>query len=231
MGIVTMGIPKEMAIELARLNNSTIFVETGTFHGGTTRWASNNFETVHTIERAESLYNLHSKELSKIKEVIPHFGDSRDILPQIVKDIRGQRAIFWLDGHWSGGKTAGEYDECPLLDEMTCLSNCAEDIIMIDDARLFLCAPPLPHNPSQWPTIPDIVNALPASAKRSFVQIVDDVIFIVPREDALRNCLVGYAQRRSNDFWREFVKGKSSPKKYFRSFLSGIKRRITTGYR
>jgi hypothetical protein len=204
MGIVTLGIPQQIAIELARLNGSTVFVETGTFHGSTARWASNHFEIVHTVERSESLYNLHSNELAQIKGVTPHLGDSRDILPQIVRDIYGQRAVYWLDGHWSGGETAGEYDESPLLDELGCLSSRTEDIILIDDARLFLCAPPLPHNPSQWPTISDILNVLPAAAKKPFVQIVDDVIFIVPNENALRNRIVAYAQRRSNAFWEEF---------------------------
>ncbi|MBA2620032.1 MAG: hypothetical protein H0U87_02405 [Acidobacteria bacterium] len=147
MGIVNMGVPEQIVIDLARLNDSTIFVETGTFQGDTTKWAANYFETVHTIERAESLYKRHSAELAQIKGVNPHFGDSRDILRQIVKDIGERSAIFWLDGHWSGGETAGETDECPLLGELACISNRTEDIILIDDARLFLCAPPLPHNP------------------------------------------------------------------------------------
>jgi hypothetical protein len=227
MGIVTPGIPQQIVIDLARLNGSTVFVETGTFYGGTTRWAANHFEIVHTIERAESLYNLHSRELSQIKGVKPHLGDSRNVLPQIVKDIRGQRAVYWLDGHWSGGETAGEFDECPLLDELACLANCTQDIILIDDARLFLCAPPLPHNPSQWATISEIFNVLPLSAKKSFVQIVDDVIFIIPDEDALRNCLVEYSQGRANDFWKEFGKlqrGKSSFKARLTNLLSRIKR-------
>ncbi len=227
MGIVTMGIPQQIVIELARLNGSTTFVETGTFHGDTTRWASSCFEIVHTIERAENLYNLHSKELARIKGVNPHLGDSRDVLPQIVEVIHGQKAVFWLDGHWSGGDTAGESDECPLLDELACLSNRAEDIILIDDARLFLCAPPLPHNPSQWATISDILDILSQSAKKSFVQIIDDVIFIVPNEDAVRNHLVSYAQRRSNDFWGEFGKlqrSKLSTKKRLINLLSRIRR-------
>jgi hypothetical protein len=205
MGILTQGVPQQITIELARLSNSAIFVETGTYHGDTTRWASNHFEIVHTIERAESLYNLHSNQLAQIKGVTPHLGDSRDILPQIVRDIDSQTAVYWLDGHWSGGETAGEYDECPLLDELRCLEP-HRSIILIDDARLFLCAPPFPHNPSQWPTISDIIAVLSAAAKSPFVQIVDDVIFVVPNENALRNCLVVYAQARSNDFWREFGK-------------------------
>lgn len=208
-----MGIPQEIVIGLARLNDSRIFVETGTFEGGTTRWASNYFETVHTIERAENLYNLHSNELAHIKGVTPHLGDSRDILPQILNDIGGQKAVYWLDGHWSGGETSGENDECPLLDELICLSSRTEDIILIDDARLFLCSPPLPHNPFQWPTIADIVSVLPASDKKPFVQVVDDVIFIIPNEDVLKNHLIEYTQRRSTVFWTEFSKiqrGKSS---------------------
>ena len=206
MGIVAMGISQEIVIELAGLNNSTIFVETGTYHGSTTRWASNYFETVHTIERAENLYNLHSNELAQIKGVTPHLGDSRDILPQILKDISGQKAVYWLDGHWSGGETAGENDECPLLDELICLSSRTEDIILIDDARLFLCAPPLPHNPSQWPTISDILAVFPVSDKKPFVQVVDDVIFIIPNEKTLDKGGADRVIKRSELFWADFSK-------------------------
>lgn len=48
-GIITMRVPKEMVIWLARFNKST-----------------NYFEAVHVIERAESLYNLHSNELAQL---------------------------------------------------------------------------------------------------------------------------------------------------------------------
>jgi hypothetical protein len=205
-------------------------VETGTFHGDTTRWAANHFEIVHTIERAESLYNLHRTELAQIKGVTPHWGDSRHILPQIVREIRGQRAVYWLDGHWSGGDTAGEGDECPLVDELACLSSRAEDIILIDDARYFLCAPPGPHKPLHWPTISDIVQVLPA--KKQFVQIIDDVIFIIPNEDPLRNHLVHYAQERANSFWEAFGKlqrDKVPLKTRVKDRLRRIRRRITTG--
>lgn len=212
MGMVTKGIPQQIAIDLARTNSCTIFVETGTSRGNTTRWAANHFKTVHTIERAKSLYELYREKLAKIDGVTPHLGDSRDILPKIVDGIHGERAVFWLDGHWSGGETAGEDDECPLLDELACLSSRTGDIILIDDARLFLSAPPPPHKSSYWPTIVDIVNALPVSGKKQYVQIVDDVIFIVPNEDGPRHCLLAYAQRRSHEFWEQFVRngrGKS----------------------
>jgi len=98
MGIVTMGAPAEIVLDLARLNGCTVFVETGTFHGSTTRWAADHFNTVHTIERAEELFRLHSGELARIEGVTPHLGDSRDILPDIIKELGDRMTMYWLDG-------------------------------------------------------------------------------------------------------------------------------------
>lgn len=208
MGIVTFGIPQEITIELARLHGASVFIETGTFHGVTTKWASTHFESVHTIERAEYLYNLHCKELAQARSITPHLGDSREILPKILEGIGDQKCVFWLDAHWSGGETAGKNDRCPLLGELACLTSRHDDMILIDDARYFLCAPPVAHKAAQWPTIPEIVSALPKGEKAPFVQIVDDVIFVIPRKDALENSLVEYARRRSQLFWAEFSKSQ-----------------------
>ncbi len=205
MGLVRMGIPEQIVVELATINVCTAFVETGTFQGDTTRWAANHFATVHTIERAESLYALQRDSLARLRGVTPHLGDSRDVLPGLVSALGQQRAVYWLDGHWSGGDTAGEGDECPIIDELACLAERTEDIILIDDARLFLCAPPSPHNPSQWPTIADIVMRIATPGER-FVQIVDDVIFIIPDTPALKQHLVGYCQARADSFWQEFAR-------------------------
>jgi hypothetical protein len=221
MGII--GFPQEITIELAKLNNSKVFIETGTLHGGTTRWAANHFDSVHTIERAENLYDLHSSELAQIPAVTPHLGDSRQILPHILAQMGQQRCVFWLDGHWSGGETAGAEDECPLLDELACLSGRQDDIILIDDARLFLCVPPQPHNPAQWPTIAEIISALPVSTQAPFVQVVDDVIFIIPSHERLKQCLVNYAQTRANLFWTQFGQAQMEQA----SFGNRLKRRIT----
>ena len=152
-----------------------------------------------TIELSEILFDRHGGKLAEIDNVTPHQGDSREILPEIIRAHPDQRCLFWLDGHWSGGETAGEDDECPLLGELACLSERRNDIILIDDARLFLCAPPRPHKPSQWPTISEVITFLIESGDRRFVQIVDDVIFIVPDQGNLRECLVEYAQVRANE--------------------------------
>lgn len=204
MGLATPGIPGDITLELARLNDATVFVETGTFRGETTRWASQYFGSVYTIEKAEGLYSLYNRELAQLKGVKPLWGDSRNLLPSVIAEIGARNAIFWLDGHWSGGETAGEDDECPVLGELGCLSGRAQDVVLIDDAHLFLCAPPSPHQPSQWPTIVEIVQALSSPPGRPYIQIVDDVIFAIPQKEPLKSCLIGYAQQRGDSFWRKW---------------------------
>lgn len=227
MGIVDHGIPKDITLELAKLSNIKVFIETGTYLGHTTRWASQYFECVFTVERSEKLFYAHAKELAQIKGVTPLLGDSREVLPTILKKIGEQKAIFWLDGHWSGGETYGIDDECPLLDELDILGERTQDIILIDDARLFLSAPPRPHKVNQWPTIRDIIKAPSVSQKESYIQIIDDVIFCVPNEEKLRLHLSNYAQDRADAFWAEFRRYQNAPTKKlsFRYILSKIRNR------
>lgn len=197
MGTVSFGVPSEITLALSRLNSVKTFVETGTFRGGTTRWAAAHFEKVFTIERAPTIYELNAPDLGRFPNVTALLGDSRRVLPEIVSALGDQPAVFWLDGHWSGADTAGESDECPLLGELAALSGRHEDIILIDDARLFLSAPPRPHNPTEWPGVCEIVEALGRHCGKPFVQIIDDVIFAVPSKEQMRICLVEYAQARA----------------------------------
>jgi len=139
-------------------------------------------EASFTVERAESIYRSQKEQLASLAGVKLLYGDSRKVLPSVVAEIGARKAVFWLDGHWSGAETAGADDECPLMGELACLSGRTGDIVLIDDARLFLCAPPQPHKASEWPTISDVVEALSRLHSRPFVQVIDDVIFAIPDE-------------------------------------------------
>jgi len=227
MGIVNSGIPSEITLELAKLNHAAIFVETGTFQGETARWAADHFESVFTVERAESIYRSQKEQLASLAGVKLLYGDSRKVLPSVVAEIGARKAVFWLDGHWSGAETAGADDECPLMGELACLSGRTGDIVLIDDARLFLCAPPQPHKASEWPTISDVVEALSRLHSRPFIQVVDDVIFAIPDEAPLKNCLINYAQERSNAFWQSYQKPqiKKSLRRGLKTLVSRIIKR------
>lgn len=203
MGIVFNGIPHALALELAQINRSAVFVETGTYEGRTARWAAEHFGFVFTIERSPALHARAAQALAGMKHVEPLCGDTRALLKPIVEGLHALRAIHWLDAHWSGGSTAGEDAECPLLDELQVLAGRHDDIILIDDARLFLSAPPQPHRPEAWPSIVDIARVA-CPDKRRHLQIVDDVIVIVPNRPELVGALTAYAQQRATAFWQAF---------------------------
>ena len=220
MGIVAPGFPADIALELAQIENISVFVETGTYRGDTARLAASHFAQVHTIELSENFYRDNAEKFSSVPNIVPHLGDSRAVLPHILSKIGSQPALFWLDGHWSSGVTAGAGDECPLLDELALLGQRDADLILIDDARFFLSAPPAPHDPACWPTLVDIVHALPDQGGRCFMQIIDDVIFIVPRKLPLVQALIAHARRRPRA-WQA-----AAPAAPFKGRRPGLARRV-----
>jgi hypothetical protein len=198
MGTINQGVPADITLKLSRLSGARTFVETGTFKGRSARWAAQHFEKVVTIEGSKELFDEHGGALKAIQNVEPLFGDSRAILPSIVEKIGP--AVFWLDAHWSSGKTFGQGDECPLLEELAVLSTRQGDIVLIDDARLFLHAPPEPHDADDWPTVADIIHAFDRWTHPPHIQIIDDVIFAVPAN--LRDVLNQHARRPTAEPFR-----------------------------
>jgi hypothetical protein len=200
MGMIQLGAPFEIILELAKISKATTFIETGTYHGSSSRWAAQHFKSVVTMELSPALYQQHHEELRALGNVEPLRGDSKILLPQVISRLGGAPAVFWLDGHWSSGETAGEEDECPLLGELEALVQRRGDIILIDDARLFLSTPPAPYRPDKWPTITEISRLLTHQAEQPFVQIIDDVIFVVPAHPELKKCLIDYGRLRAKAF-------------------------------
>jgi hypothetical protein len=200
MDIPSTRMIKLIAQVLAAEGNCHAFVESGTYMGVTTRWGAKNFRAVFTIERYEPLYKAYSPELAALPNVTPLLGDSSDWLPVIARGLEEFSALYWLDAHWSGAGTGGEDNECPLLAELAPLAKRPQDIILIDDARLFLCAPPLPHKPGAWPTIAQVIQAL---GPGRHVQIVEDVIVAVPDEPRFVNLLTHHAQVQSTYQWQQ----------------------------
>jgi hypothetical protein len=89
--------------------------------------------------------------------------------------------LYWLDGHWVGGPTAGANRQCPVLEEIRQLEpGHRDDCSLIDDARCFTAAPPPPFAPEQWPTVIEVIDALRASRPESHITVVQDLIVSVP---------------------------------------------------
>jgi hypothetical protein len=174
MGIVRMGCPEDFIIQLKEKFEIEEFVETGTYKGHTSIWASKNFNSVKTIENSQIIFDKYSKKLTGYQNIERLFGNSADVIKKVANKSKIQ--LFWLDAHWCGGDTFGTEDECPLIEELETIKEMAhpESIILIDDARLFMAPPPLPHNSKDWPTLHDIFDCV---STHYFSAVFDDVIF------------------------------------------------------
>ena len=178
MGIVNFGIPEQEVKWLREKMGLNTVVEGGTFYGGTAQSLSKEFEMVYTIEKSDVMFEIAKDRLGSLPNIRQLHGDTREHLPKIVSE--SDNILFWLDAHWSGGETYGEHDECPLLAELDIIfhSQMNNFAILIDDARLFLAPPPLPHQLENWPTIKQVVSKTPDHYD---IIVHDDVIFIAPK--------------------------------------------------
>lgn len=230
MGLILLGLYDKATLFLKEISGIDEFVETGTYCGSTTAWAANHFAHVSTIELSEQLYKKTSERLAYLKNVTFILGDSRNELSKIIERSQGP-IIFWLDAHWSGGNTAGEEDQCPLLEELKIIySSQYEHIVMIDDARTFTLPPRKPNNYNQFPTISDIVTAV--QPFNVYLVVLDDVIYLIPSR--LRDSVVDFFQDEaaiSEDRYWKLLSGTSknscSKSKWLKRKVKQLWRRLS----
>lgn len=166
------GVPKPLTLALRDAGQFSAFVETGTYKGDTTRWAAGEFASVTTLEAYKPRYTKTKSGLKDLSNVRFVHDDSRNLV-NYLPDVP---AILWLDAHWCGDyeKSLGTDGECPLIEELAAVR--PGDVVLIDDARLFINPPPRPHDPKQWPTMEQIRKALHGR----YTVLVKDVIVSVP---------------------------------------------------
>ncbi|HOI92074.1 MAG TPA: hypothetical protein PLK28_16350 [Candidatus Rifleibacterium sp.] len=187
MGEIQLGIPLETALFLSQKLSLKTFVEGGTFEGATAITAAPHFKKVFTIEKSEAMHATAVRNLNGKKTITLLKGDTREHLPALLKEHND--FLFWLDAHWSGNLTYGEGDECPLIEELKMIFASKRNFaIMIDDARMFLAPPPLPHVATSWPNVKKIVSVMPDNYD---LYVFQDVIYVFPVEagDAFRDFL------------------------------------------
>ncbi len=149
------------------------------------------------------LQNIIHKQSPRFKDdpkIFLHLGHSPEILQQIACSLLNKSVLYWLDAHWcAADQAAGESSQCPLLDELGAISGLNEQsIILIDDARLFLCPPPRPHEISQWPSFDSVLKRLRGLSSAHEIMILNDVIICFPA--VVRESLKFYAHEHSTDW-------------------------------
>jgi hypothetical protein len=154
-------------------------VETGTYLGSTARALARVLPSVVTIELSPELHRAAAASLADAPSIRALQGHSAQVLRE-VNDV-STPTLYYLDGHWSAGPTAGVEDECPVLAELDAIApGHPDDCVLIDDARFFASAPPPPHDPAKWPTLIEVFDALRARWPEHIVTVLADQVIAVP---------------------------------------------------
>jgi hypothetical protein len=164
------------SIKLAVINNNipsprpNVFVETGTYHGETVAAVKQLYASVISIEVDDALYRKACARFATDNNVHIVFGDCASEMPAILAGLQGP-AVFWLDGHYSGGETGMGEVEDPILVSLNQIAShpVKEHVIFVDDARTF-------DGRGGRPDISDVFNYIKRINDRYIIRIQHDII-------------------------------------------------------
>jgi hypothetical protein len=197
VGAVYFSIDTQLISELKRHLPLEVLVETGTFEGDTVAQVRELFETVYTVELSEKYFEISRQRFLHDPAVYVSQGHSPDWLKELTPRLKDLPVLYWLDAHWCvAEQTAGEISQCPLMEELKaigCLNS--QSVLMIDDAHLFLCPPPQPHESSQWPPFDGLIRQLRTLSPRHQMMVLNDVFLLYP--DRVANIVQAYARENS----------------------------------
>ncbi len=145
-----------------------LFIETGTQAGEMLAALAPCFSRLVSIELHPDLAAAARLRFRADPRVEILEGDSAAIFPRVIAEVR-EPALCWLDAHFTGGPSAGEGHQAPILAEIAAIldSPVSGHTVLIDDARCFTGS-------GGFPTIDD-VRRLCAKRGGTF-EVADDII-------------------------------------------------------
>ena len=150
----------------------TAFVESGTFYGDTVDAIKSRVEVVVTIEISPALAAGARRRFKNDMRVRVLEGDSGELLPEVLNTL-DRPALFWLDGHYSGGVTGRGDEDTPIRAELAAIfaqSTARGHVVLIDDARHF--------DGKAYPSLGEVAE-LARLADYSF-EVRDDITRLTP---------------------------------------------------
>jgi hypothetical protein len=158
----------------ARGFSLSVLIETGTFFGDMIEAVRGDFREVYSIELSARLHRKARRRFAGAPNVHLVHGDSGVELARLLRGLDGP-ALFWLDGHFSGGVTARGESDTPILRELEAIFShpVPEHVVLVDDARLFGTEP-------DYPSL-DELRSIVARARPAWgLRVEDDIIRIGP---------------------------------------------------
>lgn len=180
MGMFHAGVPGWLLRWVASETSIRRSVETGTFRGDTTMALADAIGQCTSIEIEHGHAGRASARFAQRPDITILEGDSRSLLSSLSEPNQSP-AFYWLDGHWSGEGTGGADSPCALLAEIDIIcrhNGIADNVVAIDDARLFGMPHSLDPTMLHFPRLSTVLRRLDEHGAQSFV--VDDVIVAVP---------------------------------------------------
>ena len=146
-----------------------VLIETGTYLGDTVADLRENFDEVFSIELDDQLFRLAQRRFSGLPRVHVLHGDSSEVLPTILARLQTP-ALFWLDGHFSGGPTAKAALETPLFRELDAVAShgIKGHVVLIDDARCL--------GTGDYPSLEAVETLVRARQADWCVELAEDIV-------------------------------------------------------
>jgi len=141
LNFINIGNPSNLKKRRLIVNSATdrgikTLIETGTYFGHSTIFFSKKFNKVITIEISKGLFDFTSKKFINHQNIHNFLGDSSVVMKDLLDELDAP-AVFFLDGHASGGVTESGELPSPIEKELKILSSfnyLQNSIVFIDDA-------------------------------------------------------------------------------------------------
>jgi hypothetical protein len=200
MGAISFSVDKELLQFFQQRLQIRTFVETGTYQGGSLNVAAEFFPECHSIEMSPELYENAKKQFAGRTHIKLYQGESAATLAANSVHFAERPVLFWLDAHWCVGEnTAGQDSQSPLREELRAIGKLhPQSVVLIDDARYYLCPPPIPHRFTDWPDFHDLVIILLSLSNQHRLMIFNDVLLFYPEN--IRSDMAAFAHQQGVDW-------------------------------
>jgi hypothetical protein len=171
---------KQQAIQYYQKKSGySVLVETGTYKGDMVLAQKEYFKKIYSIELSQMLFEKAKKRFHGQAGIHLLQGNSGEVISDVLKELK-EPAIFWLDGHYSGGITATIEKYSPIEEEMEMIiaNNQLKHIILIDDARGF-------NGEHGYPTIQQLEQTTANRLPGYHLSVDEDIIRLVPEKFSL----------------------------------------------
>lgn len=166
-------IKQKMIRDALRQYQPRIMVETGTLLGDMVEAMKHRFERIYSIEISPELARRAQQRFANDRHVTIIENDSAIALRDLVHKLE-EPALFWLDGHYSGGDTGKGAKETPIMEELEAIfSSPLPHVVLVDDARCF-------GSEKDYPTLAELETYVRGRRPDAHMFIKHDCIHILP---------------------------------------------------